>query len=181
MSIKNTAKHYGLVFKILHWLIALLIICQIFLGFFLHHLENKASIQRGFFVHKSMGISLLFLAIIFILWRFINRKPSWPNTMPLWERFAARCVHVLLYLSILIMPLSGWLMSAAAGYPPSFWGLFTLHSPFAVNAKLASFFGDVHVTCAWIISALIIIHILAALKHAFIDRDDVLQKMLHRR
>lgn len=178
MPIKNTAKRYGSVFKLLHWFIALLIISQIFLGFFLHHLESKALIRCGFFIHKSLGITLLFFAIILILWRLMNHKPAWPNTMALWERFAAHLVHILLYLVILIMPLSGWIISAASSHPPSFWGLFRLPLPFFVSNNLASFFHDLHITCAWLLSTLIIIHTLAVLKHVFINRDDVLQKIL---
>jgi cytochrome b561 len=176
--LKNSAANYGIITKLLHWLIALCIAAQILLGFFMDDIANKALRGQAYFIHKSLGLTLLFLAVLFVLWRCFNRKPAWPAHMPQWERFAARTVHFLLYATILVMPLSGWLMSSAAGYPPSFWGWFTVAAPIETSKALSHFFNQIHSVTAWTLSGLIGIHVVAALKHFFIDKDGVLQKML---
>jgi cytochrome b561 len=176
MRLSNTASHYGLITRLLHTLIALLIIAQIIIALMMEYMSGKI-VGTLYFVHKSLGLTLLFLAIIFIVWRFFNPRPKLPTATPLWQRIAANTVQFCLYLLILIMPLSGWLMSNAAGYPPSFWGWFTLGAPIAQSKALASLFDSIHVICAWLISILIIIHVLGALKHYWIDKDKVLQSM----
>ncbi|MBL4647426.1 MAG: cytochrome b/b6 domain-containing protein [Gammaproteobacteria bacterium] len=113
------------------------------------------------------------------MWRFVNPKPEWPDTMSLAERLAARLVHGLLYLLILIVPISGWIMSTAAGYSPSFWGWFTLAMPGIPYSKaLAMTANQIHTTAIWVLGILIILHLLAALKHHFINKDNILKRMM---
>jgi cytochrome b561 len=174
---QNASQRYGLIMRLLHWLIALTIITQIIIAIAMENITGPI-VRDLYFVHKSLGLTLLSLGTLFVAWRVFNKSPALSNPIPIWQRYAANIVHFLLYCLILIMPLSGWLMSSAAGYPPSFWGWFTVAAPLEQSQTVADFFGSVHEVCAWIMSALIIIHILAALKHALINKDDVLKQML---
>lgn len=173
----NSQHRYGLITRCLHWLIAVTIIAQIILAIAMKNI--KSPIVRDLYsVHKSLGLTLLLLGTLFVVWRFFNKRPSLPKAIPLWQRYAANGVQFCLYCLILIIPLSGWFMSTAAGYAPSFWGWFTMAAPIAHNKAVASFFGSVHEVCAWVMGVLIVIHILAALKHALINRDGVLKQIL---
>lgn len=173
----HTIQRYTAFTRLLHWLIALIIIGQIILAIVMENIS--APIVRSLYsVHKSLGLTLLVLGIVFVIWRLFHKSPPLPNTVPTWQRIAARFVQFCLYCLIVIMPLSGWFMSTAAGYAPSFWGWFTVAAPIAQSKAAAGFFSEVHEVCAWIMGILIIIHSLAALKHALIDKDSVLKQML---
>jgi len=167
---------YDFVTKCLHWSIALLLIIQICLGIIATRIHNQAIISRLFFVHKSLGLTLLLFGIIFVLWRLCHRSPRRHGSLPTWQYISAKIVHFALFILIIVMPLSGWFMSTAAGYPPSFWGLFIIKAPVAVNHNLFHFMANIHLICAWLITILIIIHTLAALKHALIERDGTLRR-----
>lgn len=177
MRWRNTTQKYGIITRLLHWLVGLTIISQIILAIVM---ENATGSIVGtlYFVHKSLGLTLLFLAVMFVVWRFFNPPPKLPASTPPWQKLAANVMHITLYALILIMPLSGWFMSTAAGYTPNFWGWFSLPAPIGVCKAAAAFFSLVHEICAWLIGICIIIHVLAALKHALIDKNDVLKRML---
>jgi cytochrome b561 len=170
MQWRNSENKFGLVTRSLHVLIALTIIGQIVLGFFMN-----APIL--YFIHKSLGLTLLFLAVLFVIWLCIDRHPGYPKMMPTWEKLAAIVERYLLVIFILVMPISGWMMSSAAGRAPSFWGWFTLNAPVPLSKNLAGFMSDIHTISAWILAGLIAIHILAALKHALLDKDGILRRM----
>jgi cytochrome b561 len=125
-----------------------------------------------------MGLTVLSLVILRILWALTSIKPGLPEIMKPWERYSERYLHFTLYLLLLIMPLSGWLMSTAAGYAPSFFGLFSIPMPrISHNENLAGFAGEIHYKVAWLLILLVSIHILAAFKHHFIDKDNILKRM----
>ncbi len=181
MTLTNSSHEYGAVAKWLHWLIGLSIIGMIVMGFYLH---SFAPTHRYLIIqlHMSTGITLLMLMIVRLIWRQINVTPAAPLQMPRWQQRLANGTHVLLYLIAIILPLSGWLMTASAGYATHWFFLFTLHMPFiAKNPKAAQYYWQVHSLTAWLISAVTVAHTLAALKHHFIDRDNVLLRMLPRR
>ena len=173
----NNNTVYLFVLKCFHWSIAITIIGQILIGIIATRLSSAAAIHTLFFIHKSLGLTLLLLGIAFILWRFCHKHPNKHSTVPTWQRISAKIVHHALFTLIIIMPLSGWFMSTAAGYPPSFWGLVTIKAPVPVSASLAATMSEIHIVCAWIMVVLIVIHTLAALKHALIDHDDTLKRM----
>lgn len=176
--ISDTVKQYGSITKILHWVLGIIMIAQVLLGVYSAY-APRDTVRQIMFWHKSLGLLLLLLAIVFIIWRTINPKPEYDNNMPIWEKLAARTIHFILYISILVMPLSGWYMSTAAGHIPSFFGLFSMPAPFMVQNKLiAHNFAQMHEIFAWVIGIAIVIHLLAAIKHHFIDKDDILKRML---
>jgi cytochrome b561 len=175
--LKNTIDSYGSVTKTLHWLIAVLIIGMLVFGFFLEDIPKPL---RGEMIglHKSIGLTILLLIILRLIWRYINPVPMLPMTVPLWEQIAARLVHLLFYLFLILMPLSGWIMSSLGGHPVLFWGLLNWTLPVTPNESLGNFFFNVHAVIAWIIIGLLVLHIGAAIKHHFIEKNHVLRRML---
>lgn len=178
MALLNSKDTYGSISKILHWIIGLLIVIMVSGSFFLDDITDKDLRHSIINLHKLIGIAILLLMIIRIVWAFYNIKPSLPNSVRHWQKIAARSIHILFYIVLIAMPLSGWIMSMAAGHIPHL-GSLQLPLPWIPKNKvLDDTFFTVHQYLAWVIIALITLHILAAIKHALINRDGVLQKML---
>lgn len=166
--------------KILHWLIAIIVIVMLTAGFFLGDLPKQYR-PTAFFFHKSFGLTVLFLMVIRLLWIAFTGKPNLPITVSFWQKALARSVQFSLYLFLFAMPLSGWIMAVSANKPPPFFGLFHANLPIAPNKNLAHFMNDLHTVFAWTLIVLILLHIAGGLKHYFIDKDRVLQSMLPER
>jgi cytochrome b561 len=128
--------------------------------------------------HKWIGVTIFMLALLRVVWRLAHPAPTLPATMPMWERRAAAASHALLYVLILIIPFTGWLYSSAAGVPTVFLGLLPLPDLLAKDKALAELLKFIHVTLNYTMLTVVIIHAAAALKHHFLDRDDVLARML---
>jgi cytochrome b561 len=128
--------------------------------------------------HKSFGITILGLALLRLVWRWLNRVPAEPLDIPRWQRIAARVSHIGLYVLLLITPLAGWLMSSARNFPVSWFGLVTLPDFIAPNRPAYELLHDIHELLAQTLFWLALLHIAAALKHHFIDKDNVLRRML---
>ena len=176
MQIKNDEHHFGLVAILLHWLMALLIIGMLAVGLYMVELPIGIQKLKIYGWHKEFGILVLMLVIFRILWRLTNPTPV--LNLPWYERMGARLAHLALYVLMLAMPLSGWLMTSAAGLPPSFFGLFTLPSLVAPNDALRELFAWIHEWLAYGLITVIVIHTLGALKHHFIDKNDILRRMI---
>ncbi len=177
MPCRDTLQTYGCGTRFLHALISVLIIFQLLLGLCMGYM-SKSWANVAYTLHKSTGIVILFVAIIFVLWRWMNPRPSWPDSMKRWERYSAHAVHTMLYWLLILMPLTGWAMSTAAGHPPNFFWLFQFSMPLIPHDKaLASACSWLHVIFAWWITALLVVHVLAALKHHFIDKDNILKRI----
>lgn len=178
MNCRNTYERYGSVSKFFHWSIFILFIMQIIVAL---SMGNVSKSVRSYFYtfHKSLGLLILLVALLFIVWNLIDKKPRWSVAMPTWERISATIVHLALYILIIIMPISGWLMSTAAGHPPNFFWLLEIPMPgIAKNKMLAQTVSNVHSILAWILCALVAIHILAAFKHHFVTKDNILKRIL---
>ncbi|KTC65096.1 cybB cytochrome b-561 transmembrane protein (plasmid) [Legionella adelaidensis] len=163
--------------KVFHWVVALLVLLMLALSFFMEDIQEQYQPQ-AYFIHKSIGLLIFLLMIIRILWIFYRGKPPLPKTVPTWQKWVARIVQYSLYLFLILMPISGLVMSVAADHPPSFFGLFTVTLPIAPNEALAEFMAEVHEFIAWTLITLIVLHVGGALKHFLIDKDNVLQTML---
>jgi cytochrome b561 len=176
MQLKNSSNHFGLIAIILHWLMAVLIIGMLAVG--LYMVEMPISIQKlkVYDLHKAVGLTILALACLRIIWRLSNSTPI--LNLPKLEQIAARLAHLGLYGLMLAMPLSGWLMSSAAGRTPSFFGLFNVPNLVNPNEQLMGLFQWAHQWLAYGLIALLTVHTLAALKHHFIDKDDILRRMI---
>lgn len=180
MPFRNTNIQYGSMAKTLHWLIFFLVIGLLCAGFIMQTLQDKTVLKNTvYMIHKSFGLTVLILMVIRIFWAFTNSKPALSPRVPAWQKFAARSLHQVFYIVLIIMPLSGWLMSTAAGHPPSFFTLIKLPMPGVIESKpLAHFAHDIHTLLAWSIIVFVSLHILAALKHHFINKDNTLRSML---
>lgn len=175
----NTKKstQYSSMSKFLHWLIALSVIIMLIVGFFLDDVPEQYQ-GTAYMLHKSTGISILFLMIVRFLWIRATGQPPLPESVKLWEKIVSRFVQYSFYLLLIIMPLSGWIMSVAADRVPMFFGLFKAPLPWVEsNKSLAEFMGEAHELIAWIIIGFLFLHIAGALKHHFIDKDDVLKRI----
>ena len=177
MPARNSPVRYGYVAQALHWVIVGLLIVQVTLGTIADDLppglEKLVVLAR----HKSFGITILGLAAIRLAWRWIDRPPP-PPPMPRWQRAAARLNHFALYALLFAMPLTGWMMSSAANIPVSWFGLAQLPDLVAPDRVLKEAFEEVHETLAKVLYALAGLHVAAALKHQFVDRDGLLLRML---
>ena len=177
-NIKNSKENYGIIAIFLHWLMAILIICMIILGIYMNNIENSPEKFKLYGLHKSFGTLILGLVILRLSWKLINIAPELPLNMKSWEKIAAKLGHLTLYFFMFAIPLSGWLMSSAAGFSVSFFGLFTLPNLIHPNNELRKFFGEVHEIMAFALIGVVIIHLIAALHHHFFKKDNVLTRML---
>ena len=164
--------------KWLHWIIAFLVIVMLCGGFFLEDVP-KSMQDTVYTIHKSIGLTILCLMILRLVWVHYVGRPVLPRTLPLWERIASHIVQYGLYVFVIFMPLSGWIMSVASNYNPSYFGLFSVNLPFIPqNKALADNAFLAHKTIAYILIVLVALHILGALKHHFWDKDNILRRML---
>ena len=177
---------YSSVAIVLHWLIALLMLTNIGLAWYFTNLKGPAEVAP-LALHKSIGITVLLLTLLRIGWRFTSRPPPLPATMKPWEIWAARLSHFVFYVLMLGLPLSGWAMVSASplikvhptvlfGVVP--WPAFPLPGQNSDQLHdLRHLFGATHSALALVAYAMIVLHVAAALKHHFLDRDDVLTRM----
>lgn len=175
MNLKNNKTHFGLVAISLHWLMAVLIIGLLGVGLYMVSLPLGPQKFQLYGWHKAFGLLVLAFALFRLFWRLINISPS--LNLPLLEKIAARLVHWAFYGFMIAMPITGWLLTSAAGFVPSFFGLFTLPALVAPNDSLLALFQFLHRWVAYALIATIVVHTLAALKHHFYDKDDVLRRM----
>lgn len=177
MTLRNTARRWGAPAQILHWLVVALIILQFTLALIadeLHGSPKLAMLAR----HKSFGITILMLALLRLAWRCLNPTPELPPTLKPYERTLARLTHGLLYALLFVMPLSGWMMSSARGFPVSWFGFWQLPDLVPKNKPLYEALVTTHGVLASVLVAVVVLHVAAALKHHFVLRDDVLRRML---
>jgi len=177
MSIYNTKISYGSVSKLLHWTISIALIFMIVIGFYLKELSRFYT-NIGM-LHKSIGLILLAAMLVRFLWRCQNMSPVLPASVPRWQVRTSNFTHYVLYFLVFTMIFSGWVMSSAAGKAPNFFGMFLAPMPYIPLSTSLKIFGrNVHYYFGWILVALITLHILAAFKHHFINKDGVLRRML---
>jgi cytochrome b561 len=177
MPLRNTAEHYGALAKFLHWSIVILIIVQYFLAESADELPDGIEKLQILSRHKSIGMLVLLLAVARILWKLANKGlPTPAGTGSL--KKAAAAGHGLLYLLILLQPISGWAMSSAANFPVTFFGWFQFPALLATNHDLHETLADVHEALFYVLLTVAVLHMVAALYHHFFLKDDVLRRML---
>lgn len=177
--------------KLLHWLIALVIAGMVGLGVYMTDVQGDFQYKLWLYqLHKSFGVTLFTLVLIRLVWRQISPPPPMPADMAPWERRAAGAAHLALYALMFAMPLSGWARVSASplSVPTEVFGLFTLpHIPWLASLPSETkqawepFFQGTHETLAWTLVGIVLLHAAAALRHAFILKDDVMHRMLPRR
>ena len=170
---------YGTLAILLHWLTALLVVAGFTLGLSMVGLPFSRQKLEWYSWHKWIGITVWLLTCVRLAWRWTHSPPLM-EPMPAWQHRAARVSHVLLYVLLLTIPLSGWVYSSATGVQVVYLGLVPLPDLVAKDRGLADVLKSVHVALNFTLAALVCIHGAAALKHHFIDRDPVLRRMLPR-
>lgn len=176
MKFLNSEEGYGLVHKALHWIIAVLIIGLIPVGLGMTQLENSPFKLEVFAMHKSFGLVVFFLGVIRILWRFFSVTPDHIETHKPWEISLASAAHFWLYVCIIGMPLTGWLMSSAAEFPVPFFGYQMPHL-MGKDPAMAETFERAHGILAYTLLVVLGLHVAGALKHHMIDKDETLKRM----
>ena len=160
----------------LHWVIGLAVMANIGLAMLTEDMPRETH-RAAMGIHKALGITILALTVVRILWRLGHKPPSLPIATPAWQRLLSNAVHFLFYGLLILLPLSGWVWMSAANRPIDFFGLFTVPALVAPDASLADVMHDRHEVLGLTILALAAIHILAALKHQFVDRDRLIGRM----
>ena len=161
-----------------HWLVALCVFVVFPLGVYAHGLTFSPLKLKLVSYHKWLGVTIFLLMLARLVWRAAHAPPPPLLTIPLWQRRAAHSLHHLLYALLLAVPLSGWLMSSAKGFPIVYLGLVQLPDLVGKNAELGDWLKAVHAALSFGLSALVGLHVAAALKHHFIDRDATLHRIL---
>lgn len=161
--------------RLLHWLIAALVIANLASGLLHDPLEDYVRLMPS---HKAIGMSVLALSLARLAWRFTWRAPAYPEAMTAFERGSAKAVHALFYLLMLAMPLTGWIVSSASKYPLDWFGLFDIPK-LAVEkgSALAGVTHEAHEILGYAWVALLLIHVAAALRHHFVVKDGLMARM----
>lgn len=202
MALSNSGR-YGAISQAFHWVTVVLIVALLWTGWGADVEADKPG-SSAFFWHSSLGVLVLVLALARLIWRFFASTPALPVAMRRSQRFFARAVHVGLYLLLFALPISGWLVASAEGGRVNFFGVVSVpawqgvsgvappavrpqsrdsehnevDSASSAGEKRGEVWEEAHEILAYIIAGLAILHTLAALKHHFVDRDDVLRSML---
>ena len=178
MASSPTAPRYTVTARVLHWLIAIAIVGALCVALTFDDMPISPRKIRLINYHKWFGLTVLFLLVARAAWRFGHRPPTLPASMPAWQVRAAHASHGLLYLLMLVVPILGWFLSSADGFPITYLGLIPLPSLTAKDKAVAEVLEDAHAVLAWTLIVVASAHALAALKHHVVDRDDVLRRML---
>ncbi len=165
----------------LHWLLALAMFGSFGLGWYMSGLPFSPLQLKLYNWHKWAGITILALSVVRLLWRLTHRPPPLPMhtlaAMPGWQRRAHNATHLLMYVLFFAVPLAGWTYSSMAGFPIVWFGVLPLPDLVAVDKEFAKVIKPVHAVLAYTLLALVLLHIAAALKHQWIDRDGLLDRM----
>ena len=172
--------HFVLLARLLHWLMALMIIAMLFIG---AGMVASVSARHEWLInlHKPLGIAILLLVIVRLAVRFSTKQPPLPADLPGWQALAAKASHVLLYALMLVLPLLGWAMISAAGDPVILGSSLQLPSIVSANAQVFALLRNAHGYLAYLMFLTVLLHLAAALFHGWVRRDEVLDSMLRGR
>jgi cytochrome b561 len=169
---------YNAISKLFHWGMALVIAGLITLGFVMTDMSLSPEKLQYYAWHKWAGVSVFMLVWLRLVWRVLNPPPAYPASMSLLLQRMAHWGHAALYGLMIVIPLSGWLMSSAKGVPTVWFGVLPLPDLLERNKELGQLLQEVHELLNYLLMLLLAGHVAAALKHHWIDRDDILKRML---
>ena len=179
--IKSDRAHWGSLAKAFHWTIVLLLLVQATVGLVMVDLPKKPGVIPVFTFHKSLGLTILALALLRLAWRALDRRPAQPAGMPRWQAVAARSGHALLYVLLFLVPLSGWWYDSVSALRPLYWfGLFqvpALGGPDPGIPDLKGIARDCHELLFWTLAFVAAGHAAMAVVHQFIKHDGLLARM----
>lgn len=174
--IKNTKESYGIMAKLFHWPMALIMMGLIVVGLYMTSMEPSPDKYELYGLHKSFGLLILWMIGLRILWRFYSNPPQAHENHQKWERTLSKLTHFALYASMIGMPLTGWLMSSAGGHSVSFFGL-SVPALMGEDKNFGGLMNDTHRLLSNALIGAILLHVLGAFKHHFIDKDSTLKRM----
>jgi cytochrome b561 len=167
---------YHIVSKLSHWVIALLLFALVALGWYMMSIEHEPGSAWYFKIHKSFGLIAACLILFRILWRLTHQPAALPSSVAQWQAKLSQFIHFLLYSCMIVMPLTGFMGASYSKYGVTFFG-WQLPNWLNKNPQMAEQFFNLHGIMAWVLVALVVLHVLAALKHLIINRDTVFQRM----
>lgn len=177
----DTSRYNGIAMT-LHWLMAFFIIALLVIGKVMVDMPNTDPDKFALYQsHKSVGLTILVLTVLRILWRVMHKSPALPSDMPRWEQIAAKSTQGILYLMMVAIPLTGWAIAStsSSGIPTLWFGLFEVPMlPLGSGQDTHELAEEAHELLGNITIALLLLHVAAALKHHFWDKDDVLKSMI---
>ena len=162
----------------LHWLIALMILLSLAVGLYMVELKLSPAKLQLYSWHKWAGVTIFALVLVRCVWRLTHTPPPLPADLPRWQQLVAETTHYVLYALMIAIPLTGWLMSSAKGFQTVYFGVLPIPDLITKNKELGETLNLVHRYLNYTLIAIIAAHIGAAIKHHFIDKDDVLRRML---
>jgi cytochrome b561 len=162
---------------VLHWIIALGVLTQFFLGWWMQSLPDKTGVQAWWFnLHKSIGLTVLLCVVAVLAWRIRNPAPVLPSFMPPWQQRLAKLVHYGIYACLIIMPVAGYLGSSFTRFPIKYWGMMLPRLWTLESAQLKYICSVVHFSTSIVLMALVALHIAGALMHV-VQRDGIFGRM----
>ncbi len=180
--LKNSLDSYGTMSKVIHWIMALGIIMLIVVGIYMTGLDKEDPSRLQIYgMHKSFGALMMMLIIVRLIWLRITPAPALPSVFNAKEQMLTKGVHKLLYLLMLVVPFSGYIMSNAGGYPIKFFGLFELPALVGKSKAIGGFAHEAHEILGFVMLAFILLHMAGAIKHRLQDKggeSDILNRML---
>lgn len=163
---------------ILHWLMAILLITLFALGWSMVDLPKGSDERSWFFaLHKSIGLTMALLAFIRLAWRSTHSPPKWPETVSKFQQRLAELTHVLLYVAMILQPLSGYMSSSFSGYKTKIWGLSLPHWGWK-SPVLNELFTDIHVACSVALLCLLVLHLCGVMVHVYAGEKHLLRRMM---
>lgn len=181
IPLANTEQRYGALAILLHWAMAALLVVLLATGLYMVQLPDAGYDTekiRLILAHKAIGMVALGAVVLRLAWRLVNPLPRLAEGLPEWQQVAARFVHLLFYALMFALPLTGWLMNSAGGYPLPFFGLLEIPDLISRNEVLFRLYREVHRWLGYALLALLAVHTGAALRHHLQLRDDTLRRML---
>jgi cytochrome b561 len=171
---------YGPVAKGFHWLILALLAAQFTVGWLMPDIKRDMQPESLMNLHLSIGITVLALMTLRGLWRLVYGVPAPEASFPPWQRIAAEALHLALYVLVFALTISGWMFASMRGWAITLFGLAPVPHLVAQGSALGRTIGELHIPLSWVLLVAIGLHVAAALAHAFIFRDRVMQRMLPR-
>lgn len=180
MTLKNTHDRWGAVSQLLHWVIVVLIAWMGYLGLTMGDLPNGLAKIQTYALHKSLGLTILALVVLRVLWRLYAGSPAHVPGTPAWQARVAGLTHLAIYALLFAIPLSGWVLNSASGFPLKWFGLFKVPALTGKSEDLHELAEEAHELMFWALVLLVVVHAGAAFWHHLFKGDTTLTRMLPR-
>lgn len=178
IRIRNSSTEWGIVSQSVHWLTVVMVLAAVMIALVMVELPLGVRKLELYALHKSIGVLILALTAVRLTWRVSGPRPTVLGPSRPYERILAHLVHAAFYIVLIALPLSGWLMSSAANFSVSVFGLFTLPDLVAPDKELEETLEDLHGWLAWSLGGLFVLHVAGAVKHHFVLGNDTLRRMV---